>query len=129
MGRKFWTFLGWPLLILPQLILLFGLLLNALVMNANKGMMPVTMSACLELDWNSELHTINDDFHLCEDAHTRLRKLDDWIRLGNIGVYSPGDAFIFLGDIAKWPLFYVWLTLLVVCAMNEKKFYLESSNG
>lgn len=83
-------------------VVLIGLLANLLVITANGGRMPVTVTALRATDQAGLIPILQrheDPGHLLVDAATRLPWLADWIPLNalNHKVVSPGDILAALG--------------------------------
>ena len=98
----------WKLLVLPFLSLGIGYALNAIVMAANHGQMPVQ-------DW---VHCWNypadgDFLHSCMTPDTHLKFLADWFRIPGTGWYSMGDLFIMLSDKILDPCLVIWAVLMI----------------
>lgn len=96
----------WPLLVGPLATFYFGIALNAIVMGLNHSSMPVNMPVGMDLN-------LEDWIHSAMTAATHLKFLGDWIVIRGSGIASPGDLFIWLGDWAQIPAFFVWLSLMV----------------
>lgn len=100
--KKLFTFLGWPILLIPTLVMLAGAMMNETVIWRNGGQMPVSMYACqermapkpvvepLNMKQKPKAQEHKDYIHKCADANTKLRFLDDWM-IGDDGVSSIGD--------------------------------------
>lgn len=103
-----WFWLGWPLLVVPQILFWFGALLNQIAEAANGGAMPVLANNC----------NMGDDLsHICMTPATHLKFLCDWIQL-KLMVASVGDVFVWTGSLIMAPLFWAWLTLLLCAALG-----------
>lgn len=113
MKKSFWTFLGWPLLVVPIVIGSIGALLNQLVIAANKGMFPVLVPNC-------PIQTTDIEIHSCMTSASHLKFLADWLNFHD-GVYSPGDLLQMLADSIQGPCFWIWLSLIVWMAYQYKK--------
>jgi hypothetical protein len=100
----------WPLLTGPALFFGIGFAMNAIVMAANHGQMPVLWPGGCPQDGVSE-----DVFpiHACMSAATHLKFLADWIVIRGLGVTSPGDFFEWLSDATLMPALYMWLALVI----------------
>ena len=119
--KKFLTFLGWPLLILPTLVLHVGFLLNEAAVFANNGQMPVEWSQCQAL-MNSQEQP--DPVHVCATPKTHLRIFGDFF-VSDAGISSIGDDLMQTGDAMFPANLVVWGLLGLGCAIQKKKFYLE----
>ncbi|MFI4941498.1 MAG: DUF5317 family protein [Burkholderiales bacterium] len=86
-----------------------GFLMNALVMAANRGQMPVLVPGgdC------GMLIAPQDLIHTCMTASTRLKWLADWIVVNNVGVLSPGDLFMTAQEVFVLPCVLIWATLQI----------------
>jgi hypothetical protein len=83
----------------PALMFAFGFILNAIVMSANGGQMPVLMPGGCPVDGMDEVFPI----HVCMTATSHLKFLADWIVINHFGIASPGDFFLWGGESAFWP--------------------------
>jgi len=110
---RFWTFLGWPLIVVPVVIDYFGAFLNQLVIATNRGTFPVLAPNCTIKTSFMEVHT-------CMTPDSHLKFLADWISLGNI-VASPGDLLLWLADAIQGPCFYVWLAVILFMALQYQR--------
>lgn len=100
--RKTW------LLLAPLISILVGITLNVLVMAVNGGQMPVQFpGGCANMQSLGE-----DLIHTCMTHTTHLKFLCDWIVLDG-GVASPGDMFIFLYEVIRWPALIIWGALAI----------------
>lgn len=91
----------------PSLCFVIGVAMNAIVMAANGGTMPVLYpSGC-----STDILGV-DLWHSCFTHATHLKILCDWIPFTG-GVYSLGDCFIELWDLFLYPALAVWIALLV----------------
>lgn len=101
----------WLLLVSPSALYALGYALNALVMAANHGQMPVLWpGGCAGYPQD------NDILHVCMDAHTHLKFLADWI-VQHDGVASPGDYLEWASDVTFWPCIFIW------GGMKTRKFW------
>ncbi|TFU27334.1 DUF5317 domain-containing protein [Thermus tengchongensis] len=84
-------------------LVLFGLLLNTLVIFANGGHMPVSLAALERAGlegWEEILRERRDAVHTLLDENTRLPFLGDVIALPPLRkAVSPGDLFILAGIV------------------------------
>jgi hypothetical protein len=108
--KKLFTFLGWPLLLLPTLAMVTGAMLNEAVVWANGGQMPVSAYACQArmTAHNAESDSGPDQVHKCADKNTKLRFLDDWM-LGDDGISSPGDMLQDIADSLNYVVYPLWI--------------------
>lgn len=120
MSKKFWTYLGWPLLVAPQVVYWTGAALNQIALSVNGGHMPVFSSECSD----KPASVLDSSVHVCLTHATHLKFLCDWIREGG-DILSVGDVFLFLASPCVAPLFWAWVTILVICAVTGRKFFLE----
>jgi hypothetical protein len=128
--KKFLTFLGWPILLIPTLLLYLGAGMNEAAIWANGGQMPVKMYACQERmnapakpDADELLRKMfggapkaqqsKDYVHKCADANTHLRVFEDWIVSDN-GVSSIGDMVQDTAEGLQPLAFYVWLGVAAI---------------
>ena len=102
--KKFFLFLNWPLVGIPQAINFLGAFLNQLAFAVNGGAMPVHANFC-GMRMNPE-----DFRHVCMTAATRLKFLCDWIDLGSV-ILSPGDVLLHFGHLLEVPCFWMWIVL------------------
>jgi hypothetical protein len=78
----------------PLASYLFGAALNAIVMTANQGLMPVQIPGGVFIDFARM-----DDFrHVTMTSASHLKFLADWISTGNAKA-SIGDLFIWACDL------------------------------
>lgn len=95
------------LLLGPSALFALGFILNAVVMAANGGQMPVLFpGGCAD--------GFGDDvIHSCMNGATHLKFLADWIVINHVGVASPGDFGEWAGDAAFWPALTAWVALII----------------
>lgn len=98
----------WSLVTVPAACFCFGFALNAVVMAANNGTMPVLMSG-----GHCELIDSDDIIHSCWSAGVHLKFLADWIVIRGLGIASPGDFFEWFAGIAVGPALIAWATLIL----------------
>lgn len=81
--------------ILSTISVIIGSRLNALVMDANGGLMPVfpTLSKLTQYYNTDSITTINDGKHILGSSETKLAFLADYIDIG-WSILSPGDVLI-----------------------------------
>lgn len=97
------------LLVGPAVLFGTGILMNALVMAANGGTMPVLWpGGC-----TPGLLDPTDPFHSCMVQATHLKWLSDWVILKSVGIASPGDFLEWASDYCTIPAFAMWLALIV----------------
>jgi hypothetical protein len=112
------------ILLLPFALYFFGVGLNILVITANHGTMPVVLPLADkqpqvnmktgEVTPAPEAGDLLDDVHrvyISEDIH--LAALCDWIQVRGVGVVSPGDCLLWLGDWMTYPFVGAWFALLL----------------
>lgn len=98
-----------------------GQALNALVMAANNGQMPVLWpGGCTP--------AVMDGFHSCIEKTTRLKFLADYIVMHS-GVTSPGDMFIYLGDALWYPVYYLGLGYLAAILWSQQCLQQQQSSS
>ena len=98
----------WPFLLGPALSFALGFSMNALVMAANHGQMPVLVPGghCGLID--------PDDFiHSCMTSATHFKILADWIVINHFGVASPGDFFEWFAEQTFVPSLAIWIALVI----------------
>lgn len=95
--KKVFTFLGWPILAAPIIVLYLGFALNQIAAIANHGQMPVRIANCAELVQE------DDHVHFCADEHTRFQYLGDIFTTDN-GSSSIGDEVIEIAGQLKEPV-------------------------
>lgn len=109
-------------MVAPSVLYYGGQALNALVMAANGGQMPVLWpGGCTAAD-------VGDGFHSCMSAATHLKFLSDWIVL-HTGVASPGDMFVYLGDALWYPAYYLGLGYLAAQLWSQPCLLPQQSNS
>lgn len=82
--------------------------MNAIVMAANGGQMPVLMPG-----GNCNMIEESDWIHSCMTSATHLKFLADWIVMHH-AVASPGDFLIWLSDATLWPGLIIWSALMIL---------------
>lgn len=96
------------LLLMPNILFCIGFALNTTVESANRGTMPVAVTA-----WNEISHYPGglsaDKVHAAMTKKTHLKFLADWIQVVGFGTASPGDLFLFLSDWYADYSLAVWL--------------------
>lgn len=112
--RRALTFLAWPLLIVPQVILWTGALLNQLAIVANGGAMPV--------QWYAGNEWTPDPMHIVMVPATHLKVLCDWINLHS-AILSPGDVLLNLGELITGPAFWAWIAYVLYRAFQAEVMY------
>lgn len=90
----------WYLLALPIICFGVGFALNALVMKANNGVMPVMVPGGCPSDFP------NDGIHACATSLTHLKFLSDWIYVRST------DSIMSIGDFLEK----VWYDLHTICS-------------
>lgn len=103
------------LLFLPQAVYWLGALLNQLAMVLNDGMMPVL--------WNGINPWQQDESHFVMTHATHLKIICDWINLHSLGIWSPGDVLLSLGDLTIGPAFWMWIAYVVYRAYSNPSLY------
>lgn len=92
----------------PSLLFALGYLMNALVMAANHGQMPVLFpgGGCGPDGFFSE-----DLVHVCMTAQSHLKFLADWIAMVEDGhlraMLSPGDFLEMAGTVSFFPSLWI----------------------
>jgi len=99
----------WQWLFGPTMALYFGFALNMLVITANRGVMPVWVSPQFGTLVPGSLM---DDIHSVWSAAVHLKFLADWIMIPHVGIASPGDFFIWTGEMLQWPAFAAYVALV-----------------
>jgi hypothetical protein len=98
------------LLLGPGALFALGFVLNAVVMAANHGQMPVLIPGGIAdgcpLDPQDFLHS-------CMTSATHLKIIADWVVAKSLGVASPGDFFLWAGDSSFWPALTAWIALML----------------
>jgi len=115
------TFLGWPLIAFPPVLIYGGSAMNEIVIHHNGNYMPVICDDLKNVD-------DSDPVHQCIDKDTRLRWLSD-VLIADDGEKSLGDEVIELGIGLRSTLLYVWIGLLGLVAYNWRhgaRFWLGS---
>ena len=98
----------WPLLAGPYLMLAVGFLLNAIVIAANHGQMPVQ---CIH---GSDKFLDGNPIHACMVASSHLKFLSDWVLINGLGIASPGDFLMWAYEIVLTPFTYIWALLMII---------------
>lgn len=114
-------------LLLPFVLFYLGIGLNLLVITVNDGAMPVVMpfsSKCsdtvefmgheLEAPRPCNSGETLDRVHRVAQNSDHLKFLEDWIQVPHVGVCSPGDCLLWLGDWMTYPFIAAWFALLLV---------------
>lgn len=96
------------LLLGPLALFAIGFTMNALVMAANHGQMPVLVPGGCGPDTME-----GDVIHSCMVAGTHLKFLADWIVIRHLGVASPGDFLEWACDGAFWPSLVMWVGFII----------------
>jgi hypothetical protein len=138
--RKALTFLGWPLLLIPMLVLLTGAMMNEAAVWANGGQMPVSMYACQErmnppassddedavsiLFGGPKAQKPKDYVHKCADQNTKLRFLDDWI-VSDEGISSIGDLLQESASTLSYVVYPLWLAGGIYFIFIRRTYYLD----
>lgn len=97
-----WLLLG------PVAMFALGFAMNAVVMAANHGQMPVLIPGN-----NCSLIEPEDFIHTCMTAGTHLKFLADWIVINHFGVASPGDFLEWACDQTFWPALFAWVMFVI----------------
>ena len=108
----------WYLLILPSLLMWFGMFLNAFAVMENGHTMPVLVTNCQETQavWSMW----GDTIHSCMTHSTKYKILTDWFFIPNLGTASIGDFFEWISDKFYLPFIYMWVALIIKKFNNEK---------
>ena len=86
--RKALLFFGWPILLIPTLVLHVGMLMNLTVSSANGHLMPVANPICA----TDKAGMVQSDYlHTCEVSTSKLKWLDDRFPVTGAGDVSLGD--------------------------------------
>ncbi len=101
-GKSFRVEYAW-LLWVPYAMFGMGFLINAIVMAANHGQMPV-----LVLGGDCGMIDADDVIHSCMVAGTHLKFLADWIVINHVGIASPGDFLEWGFDLIVGPFMFLW---------------------
>lgn len=119
------TFFGWPLLLLPTVVLWAGIGMNQIAVHANKGMMPVYMAGCPTFMTAKADDAGHPDYvHNCMTPETRLKVLGDII-VSSDGVYSLGDEVQEFSSVVRFAADLIWAATAVFCLWFKRPFYLE----
>jgi hypothetical protein len=103
-AKKFFSFLGWPILLAPIAMLWLGIACNNLASNLNGYRMPVENPICA-----TDPGKVGQDYiHVCADSHTRVKFLVDRFPT-NDGILSFGDALQSESAVLARPSFFLWL--------------------
>ena len=125
-------------LLLPFVLYYLGAGLNLLVITVNDGAMPVVMpfsSQCADAPRDVDFLGMKihvpvslrdckpgetlDHVHRVAIESDHLKWLEDWIQVPGLGICSPGDCFLWLGDFLTYPLVAAWFALLLVGAKQN----------
>lgn len=98
-----------PLLVGPALAYGCGILMNAIVVAANQGQMPVLWPGGCSQFTSDEFVQI----HSCMTSASHLKFLADWFLLNGVGEFSPGDFLIWLGAFTWDYALLIWAILMV----------------
>ena len=98
----------WYFLLAPTFIYYLGGALNLIAMGVNHGQMPVLMPSDVAMAMGGF-----DDGHSLMTSASHLKFFCDWLHLNGIGVASPGDLLIWLGDAFSTPCFAIWAVLMI----------------
>lgn len=117
------TYYGWPLLVLPTLLLVLGSFSNQAVIAANHGVMPVSYPPCFAEGAVPGMAL--DDIHACIAPSSHLKVLAD-LWMNSQGSYeSFGDGLIDLGEWARTWAYYVWFVLFAYCHVSKRDYWIE----
>ena len=104
----------WPLLVGPVTLFAIGFVLNAIVIAANHGQMPVLWpGGCAALKDVQDAYAAmggDDSIHTCMLQASHLKFLADWIHMSD-GMYSVGDLFIMAYDYTFSAALIIWIAL------------------
>jgi hypothetical protein len=95
----------------PSLLFAVGFALNAVVMAANHGQMPVLIPGGIAD--GCPINPDKDFLHSCMTQATHLKFLTDWMVIKGLGIASPGDLGLWGGDAAFWPALTAWVALVI----------------
>ena len=115
--KKFFTWFGWPLLIVPTVLTWMGIACNAIVTIANGGIMPVRYPGCTADLMNGP--------HVCMTTTSHIKFLAD-VFTSNAGIMSVGDYLMEFSDDIRFPLMVLWATAMLAYALKTLK---PTSNG
>lgn len=102
--RRLW------LLWLPWALFFLGVAFNVLVITANHGSMPVVVPVTMGA---VDPGAIMDQVHVVWSSSVHLALLADWIQIPWLGVASPGDLLLWLGDWLRLPLASAYIALVI----------------
>lgn len=98
----------WQLIILPGLLFCVGFILNSIAVAANQGQMAVLMpGGCYVKDF------VGDPNHVCMTHASHFKFLSDWVLIPSLGIASPGDFLIWLGEYTYLPGLYIWIAMII----------------
>jgi Family of unknown function (DUF5317) len=107
----------WYLLFGPILLFALGFTMNATVMAANHGQMPVLFPGGCTADVQERLgleQAIEGmSVHSCMTKETRLKFLADWIVIRHLGVASPGDLLEWASDSTTTIGLILWIFAMI----------------
>lgn len=104
--KKIFTFLGWPILFFPLIVMWFGITCNDLATSFNGHRMPVVSDVC-----ETKPEMISGDYiHICATSKTHLKFLVDRFP-NNEGVLSIGDIFQVESNQLQRPCFFLWVLI------------------
>ena len=129
--KRFVSFWGWLLLLLPTLIFYFGFGLNQFCIMHNGYQMPVRMADCAQNIVQTDPQTGNtssDPVHICESTRSRYMVLAD-IFVTDGGVMSLGDIVMDVGDGLTWPALAIWAAIGIECLFRKRYFAFGSYAG
>jgi hypothetical protein len=116
--KRVLTFFGWPLLLLPTLLMAAGITMNEAVIHANGGRMPVEVYNC------AARMQERDYTHFCMVADTKEKILGD-ILVSDDRTASVGDELQVYSDIFEKVCYALWGAIGVFCLVRKEKFYME----
>jgi hypothetical protein len=97
------------LLIVPALLWFLGYTMNATVIAANGGVMPVQgYTECV----GHAAEERGDTIHACMDKASHLKIFADWVWTPS-GTASLGDALEYGAEYIMYPCLFIWLGLML----------------
>jgi Family of unknown function (DUF5317) len=123
--KKIFTFFGWPLLLIPTLVLWTGLAMNEICLHANNGRMPVYSADCATLMAAKEDIAGHEDFvHVCMTKQSKFRWMGD-IFVSDDGISSVGDIIQEFSSTVGTIGYILWVSIGLFCLIRKEKFYAE----
>lgn len=123
--KKVLIFFGWPLLLLPTILLIAGITMNESVIHANGGRMPIDVYDCaVRMQEKTDKVGHEDYTHFCVAPDTKEKVLGD-ILIADDGTSSIGDELQVYSDDIEKVCYALWGAMGIFCLVRKEKFYWE----